>query len=1062
MLDFKQQVIAAIDIQREAEDLLGAHDYQRGDEFRYSCPCKDNHKHGDHNNSLTLNVRTGQFKCHACGFIGDLFTLYAEVKSLNLKSDFGLILKQLGAKYGVSVSTQKFQRRTETKEVIKAIKVLPKDNRDFLHYAQAYRKLLPIEVGERLLNNYGINQETIAKRGYAYIYNRLWIPVPKDYKGKNHADTQLVGIRKHDVMRAHAKWQIDDGPKAGIWDTEVPDSHPTWKWRSGNGKSIGVAGFNPVYVYPMEVLLTSREVWLVGGELKADLLNQLGIPAVCWTAGEGEWNKAVIKQFASKIVRVLMDIDDAGERATFGSVGEASYTNKVGDNRGKSPKGLCQVLLENGAGEVYGGRLPKTFEIYEDSDCSTGNESSGDGKIESRRRISTVSLPSNGDVTDFLRFHRWNIKEALPKITWQKFEHVQIESFEQAISEYEFEQVPDFEKSTHIRFNQVVNPTFVGKWLDVSFIIAGKQDTPYLSPMGATATCEPVAIQGPLMQKCGFCPLGKGEHSITMQFSDSERVDFAGMSPPKVRKLIISKFKIPQCSYPMIDVRNDSLIPVVAIPTLDANVISEQYLQLPIWISGLDKESETHELNPTDDNAAYDSVGKIIPQPSDGKITFVASRLKRSEGDVFAFKYNEFYSKRLQEIMSSYGTKEDAICAVVNSLNSHLLHLYHMEKMIRYQLMAFFMPFRYRIGHQPNPKVCAEVCIIGESRCGKSSTIAQLLPFFGAGRYVDVSTATDIGLVGGNTSIGSRSIFTWGVLPMANGGIVVIDEANKLSTEAISALTNIRSSGVAERVTVSGHRKAKANVRILWLANPRDGRELKKYGDPMRAGFDLFGSDQDMARLDMFMIQFKEKNVDGIHGVQHGLYEEVYPRDLARYHLSWAWCLKEHDFVFEDPMYLLNKTSSIIPKNDHPMLYATEARFKVGRIAATIATLTYNRYDQHSVLVDNESVDLACEHIQKMIGDTTPGCLQSTEGKVVIPQELIFVFNNITVENKPKLGIFLDRTLCSDRDLKELFGQSIAFQLMSIIPWTLKLADYNNGKIIWDDRLRSMVREYMR
>ena len=302
-MDLKQQVLAAIDVEREARDILG-NKHRNGN---YSC-YKAAHSNNDANPSLSMNDK-GLYLCHSCGVKGDIFQLLMDTSGLNRQADFGKLLKQLAARYGLQANTVKFEKEREVVQVIKGFKLLDDDNKKKWLLS---RRAMGNEALQVLEGNYGISKDTALRFGLGFEGRRLWIPIPAKGFQRKAFQTDLVNVRKHDILRKCCQWIDTEGNKHR---SQAKGTRPYWGDRGG--KTIGIRNHNVAYVYPMEKLTTNLEVWLVGGELKALLLNQLGIHAVCFTAGEGRYHKKLLKFFTNKIVRVVMDIDDAGERATF-------------------------------------------------------------------------------------------------------------------------------------------------------------------------------------------------------------------------------------------------------------------------------------------------------------------------------------------------------------------------------------------------------------------------------------------------------------------------------------------------------------------------------------------------------------------------------------------------------------------------------------------------------------------------------------------------------------------------------------------------------------------------
>ena len=129
-MDLREQVLAAVNVEREAEELLGRK-HRNGN---YSCYNKSAHSNSDTNPSLSINSSSGLYICHACGVKGDIFSLVADCKGMDRKADFGKVLKQLAAKYGLKANSVRFEKKREVKQVIKGFKYIEdKPKKDWLY-----------------------------------------------------------------------------------------------------------------------------------------------------------------------------------------------------------------------------------------------------------------------------------------------------------------------------------------------------------------------------------------------------------------------------------------------------------------------------------------------------------------------------------------------------------------------------------------------------------------------------------------------------------------------------------------------------------------------------------------------------------------------------------------------------------------------------------------------------------------------------------------------------------------------------------------------------------------
>ena len=428
----KQRLLESIDLKQEMTNMLG----QPQGGSRYQCYRKEAHNNNDKNASLTIG-NNGYYKCHTCGVRGDFFQLYMDVNGL--PSDrFGEVILHFARKYGIDTDTKVSVAATAPKKnrkqraIIgkrKAKQVILMPVKDILTKKGAY-------VLEWLKENYGISESTAIKWGIGWSLqaSRLFIPIPVNkmwIDQETSTPDELVNIRKHDIMRHHCSWDKgDESSSRRPAEVRSPTDTNGWKpvWNKGGGKVIGVRGHNSVYIYPMSNINKDGDIWLVGGELKALLLTQLGFNAVTFTCGEGSYASDLLGFFTSRNVKIVYDIDEAGIKGAM-NVGQA---------------------LANAGANVSVGEMP------------------ADG------------MPSNGDITDYLRINEWKI-DCLGKIKWKTLERKE-----------EKDDTTDEPKEINykdIKFNGLTEGSRLNSYVSVPVLISGRGDTPYAVPLECKATC---------------------------------------------------------------------------------------------------------------------------------------------------------------------------------------------------------------------------------------------------------------------------------------------------------------------------------------------------------------------------------------------------------------------------------------------------------------------------------------------------------------------------------------------------------------------------------------------
>jgi len=287
-----------------------------GTSIQFHCPW-----HEDKSPSLSVSQDHGGYRCHGCGVSGDIFIAWMKIKSV----EFREALVQIAEWAGDPAPAPHHRASTAEK---KGGTIWLKDEKTHSKLKTAQETILKKDsVLNRLFNNYGVTIDSVKRYGLGWDANsyRLWIPVY--HRGK------LVNIRKHDIMRAHCIWErggkvyknLPDGEDPAqfnaSWGTDVCRPHG-----KNGGKVIGVRGHNSITLYPSESVGTPQAslsevrqetdswVCVTGGELKAVLLNQMGVPAVCFTCGEGSYAKKWLDVFNGLDVEICLDSDPAGKR----------------------------------------------------------------------------------------------------------------------------------------------------------------------------------------------------------------------------------------------------------------------------------------------------------------------------------------------------------------------------------------------------------------------------------------------------------------------------------------------------------------------------------------------------------------------------------------------------------------------------------------------------------------------------------------------------------------------------------------------------------------------------
>lgn len=861
------------------------------------CPNSAGHSRGDKTPSLSFNPDHGGWKCHGCGKTGSLIDLWMlSMRSTDFPSALRSIAKQLGIKDDTRPSR------------LIASKYLQTDHKDYKSWSEFNGTLPPVSVREFIVDRYGLTVDTMKK--YRLVWDiktkRLMIPIPE------WTWDRLMNIKRHDIMRLHCNWFTRDGepvvtrPSDRELATQSSMLIPKWKSRP---KTYSVADHGTNWLYPATAISSfgpDEWVYFVGGELKALLMLQSGYNAISGTLGEGSLEDAHLGVFNGRKIRVLMDPDDAGRSAS----------------------------------EQIGQQLSKAGIV-----CEMGWWNEGWQEI----------LPHKGDITDLIMRFGPDSITAGEYIRWS---HVAAAD-PAALTDEELG-LKDWSKAYPIKFSELVSPAMVGNPVKVESVISGMQAAPHALPSLLQVACP----AGKKFQDahCKKCRLPSCNFEATNNFTLPEKLELIGTPELKRRSAIYAKLGIPvHCNRPLIKVLHDSLQPVVLAPSMSNSAEGEDderfdYRHRAGFILSDTKPDIT-------ENNAYRLGGTIMPDPKNGQFTFLIEDIQAAEQDALSWRFSPMKLNWLRHIR--HMDLDDALKLIVDDFRDYGCPIYGQDDMIMSFILPYFMPLKFKIAGQDCERVCPQVCILGDSNVGKSTVIKNMMKYFGSGRFYDMSTnPTFAGMVGGMTSLGSNNqMFSWGVLPSSHRGCIGLDEFNKMPTNDIAKYTGLLSSGIASRVSAGVNQSTLCHVRIIAMANIRDNVECKMLANVniRRELGKLYGTPQDLGRVEFVHIQPATDNIRSFNRLHTPVNGECwYSKEVARFHLSWAWNIKH--VAFEDVPHLLRLCDEMTKEMgyNHPVLLAPQVRWKIGRVAAAFAAL-HGQFSGE----DNLTLHVGTEHVIK-------------------------------------------------------------------------------------------------
>lgn len=704
---------------------------------------------------------------------------------------------------------------------------------------------------------------------------------------------KVVAIRKHDIMRAHCVWVNED--------RSVVKTKPEPGLKSYHGSDLcrsarpSKQGGKVIGVKGHNGLTLYPSAVLGTHKISLDENRTIDDRWICLTGGE---LKAVY-------------LNQEGISATCFTGGEGNYT----EDWIKRFSGL-------------------DVDVCMDSDDAgvAGAKKIADRLVKVARKVRIIKLPY-GDVNDYYREKGWDFSD------WWDLEREVIKD-------------DSNRESPTVNFGDLRNAEMSGNEVQFRAIVAGSGETPHFVPSEIVAECSKGRVNP--TQICKGCRLAEQGYRKEMKLPSEELIEIRSMSPRKQMKIIRENLLgIPKsCDHPEIATKTARIAEIGLVKDVDSAGDWDEESQGNWFVQ------KVYYLDKGDipENEPVQCYGKIIPDPGDSRATMVLRRMvpvRRSFEATMVSKPTANYLESIPGGNGSVAEVAERMDYFVTEFEQRITHIYEQQALILGSLLLWFMPLKFKLYNKFNEKINAEALLIGDTRAGKTSVGRAMLRHFRAGRFVQCEGATFAGLVGGSGEHGSKKFFTWGVLPSQDGGFVLMDEIDDIVKSGVfSQLTSIRSDGIATRTIAGGQRQANARLRMLMASNPLGNRRMRSYSSVMYAVNELLKSPQDVARYEYAIGVFRPDD-PAVYNVTPDERPSPYKTEFAAEHARWAWRQRPElkgsvaDRVMEVSTEVSEKFKELV------LLTASEARWKVARIASGIAALCYSQSGGKLVVNEN-------------------------------------------------------------------------------------------------------------
>jgi len=529
-----------------------------------------------------------------------------------------------------------------------------------------------------------------------------------------------------------------------------------------------------------------------------------------------------------------------------------------------------------------------------------------------------------------------------------------------------------------IHLSASANARYAGKRIAVTAITSAMDTAPYSVPKDVVVHCDRSQT---FCAACPVFPTADGKFEVSPESPGV--LECIQATRRGVHESLIGALGIPRvcrvCDFEVETYHNCEDVRLT--PQIDiTDRTADQRVQPAICVG------EGLELN-----EPYKMVGRMWPHPQTQQATLLISKYEPTRDALSEYEPTTEQLATLDVFKPDEWTQdgiERRLNALYSDLELNVTRIYQRRDLHMAIDLAYHSPLLITF-EGDIVKGWTEVLVVGDSAQGKSEAALRMMQHYGLGERIECKNASVAGLLGGLKQSGSRWMVEWGFIPKHDRRLVILEEIKGTSTEVIGKLTDMRSSGVAELSKIEKMR-THARTRAVWISNPRaEGRSLASYGYGIEAARELMGSLEDLRRFDLVLLlaasEVDAAEINRLHAARNG-HHCVHAPDLCRALVLWAWTRAPEQCCFDKPVAKLCLSEatrlSDLFSDSIPVVDRGSARFKIARLAASLACRTFSASeDRKSIVVRECHVEYASKLLERIYSKPAAAYLEYTKAQ---------------------------------------------------------------------------------
>lgn len=525
---------------------------------------------------------------------------------------------------------------------------------------------------------------------------------------------------------------------------------------------------------------------------------------------------------------------------------------------------------------------------------------------------------------------------------------------------------PEMAEIPTVALSKSSDACYAGRRIKVPVLVAGKESAPFIYPKDITISCD---AADPDDKKCAACLMCyRKRQDLALTSKDAlilKLIDCPDDKQLETLKRVAGANA--RCAKVDINIKAyGNLECIQMIPKADANfgfALKQEYVSRSGYMVG----------NNLPTNKKYTMVGYMHADPNNQRATYVFDTAIPEKDLAEEFVLSQEVEEKLRIFQVTEGqTILQKFTEIHQDLERNVTYIWDRRRVAFAVDLVYHSAISFVFQEQLIKRGWTECLIIGDSGQAKTTLVERLMSHYRAGDLLSGESSRRTGLVYSLQQSGNKGTWTliWGAMPLNDGGLVTVDELSGMSEDDLAKMSDVRSSGIAKSTGVVVA-ETTARTRMIFISNPRNGRQLRAETYGVSAILKLWGKAEDVRRLD-FAVAVASGEVD-TKTVNRAIsempsIEHRYTSDACNLRVMWAWSRRPDDIVFtpEATQRILAYAEKMGKKYSPriPLVEPADQRLKLARLSVAAAACVCSTDETwQKIIVRPEHVDFIYDYL---------------------------------------------------------------------------------------------------